>query len=910
VVQPDISCTEDSGACAQATLSDAPEGYLVPHFLLRIAGLPESAVRQLRFSQTSESIDAVLATKAALLATRDEICAMLYGLVPRTEDPRLRRDAITAKRAVFNLQDLRATKVDEARLLGALPEEHRLRLGAWLEQLRSLAGGIAAGRVRFDAERRDKRARLREIVRFPDFFDAQIVTNPVVARALADYARDDGDDELDRRKRRTELTATKLIYRTAYRSTPLSTMALVAYGFWRRGSPEQVRLDTLWRKRTVRLNHALVSGLRTAIERQLGPEEGRLRVNPTVDHDGEYLVWLKSIVGLPSAPWFSFVPKETYVRARVRPDMLAVVDSLRGRARGRTRGEVVRMVSADLQLDEAVVSRTIAQMLEQDILQLLLPCWDLAPDNVEELVHALKHTTSTQARTVEEAMGKARLALEELPAAVGEVRTASWNALHYAVQGAAAAVGLDLQGLERRLVFEDACASVDPLTVSGGRVADSAAVLSLIAKMAYVFDTSLYVRLTTRALLRGQGQVGRSIPLLDLHRLCLKHYAAHVYGREAAILRDPSQLPGAPSSELKDLSELRSSITKFLHESVLGVDRGEVALHPRRLEQLLLNAETRFERAVGSIGFIVQAVETSSGEKLAINNVLPGFGKGFCRYCSLFGEGEESLQASVSREVARAAGRRLVLDLGSAFGFTGNLRKPPTDYVLAYVRTDAPEGTARLISLSDLSVTMSQNGELALHSRQLNREICVIDFGFMMPALMPPLYRFLSFLAPAVVAPMAPLLWELEASGTRHWYPRIVIGDVILRHRRWSVRPGDFPQCRRDWTGFDHMLEAREWLARAGIPRVVSVVQLSQELIDAIVSGKPVSQLDARHLKTTPVTIDFDNYFSLQIFEKMCDTAGQNLILEEVLPLARQSRVSIRGEAHHSEFGIEVRLNS
>lgn len=146
-------------------MGDDLRGVLAPFTLVRIAGLPYQAMRNLSLTKTSKSISEVLNTEECISECRDRLDKALFNLIPKLDDNAvgLRRSVLKLKR---NIHNGRKANIDQclmdelAVLLGAEDADLLRRWSEAHEQLEQTL--LEAGKYHSEEMQTHLRKELRE----------------------------------------------------------------------------------------------------------------------------------------------------------------------------------------------------------------------------------------------------------------------------------------------------------------------------------------------------------------------------------------------------------------------------------------------------------------------------------------------------------------------------------------------------------------------------------------------------------------------------------------------------------------------------------------------------------------------------------------------------------------------------
>ncbi len=236
-----------------------------PLFLLRIGGQPIDVMDALRFEETLQWRDAVLALETIFSKSKDTLVDVLHAAVAmHKEDQKLRRKLIDLKRKVYNLHA--PGNIAEVRLVvEALPEHEQRLLSEWLDRWEQYQHMLAAGPDILAQELRQQRAILKAAIDTPDFRKGILLSSPLLDEAIDAYIAGD-NQQLNREARTVERSLLEYLQRTACKTSPFSTLTSVCVGRFDDHNAEEhedvtSQMESMEKRSFPKLNVALLSRL-------------------------------------------------------------------------------------------------------------------------------------------------------------------------------------------------------------------------------------------------------------------------------------------------------------------------------------------------------------------------------------------------------------------------------------------------------------------------------------------------------------------------------------------------------------------------------------------------------------------------------------------------------------------------
>ncbi len=262
--------------------------YAAEGFVVRVAGLPTSAVESLRFERTWAHMRQVLVLRRWLDAEGTALSEDLYGLIGEVSQPGLKPVLVALRRAVFTGRRPGPRTWSPA-VARVLPSEVADRVRVWLERLEQRGDLETALPDVLKTELAVKREVLRAAVATDIFQYGLVQGSPVLAEQLGKWL--EGAQETVP-GRQVLVRLSKYLSRVVAKTSPYSTFTLLGAGRWSADGPALVPADAgVWRS-VVDLNGWVTQHLGRLLAAQ--PESvNRLvvRINPSIRWNGAKL-WL------------------------------------------------------------------------------------------------------------------------------------------------------------------------------------------------------------------------------------------------------------------------------------------------------------------------------------------------------------------------------------------------------------------------------------------------------------------------------------------------------------------------------------------------------------------------------------------------------------------------------------------
>ncbi|MDA2812305.1 lantibiotic dehydratase [Nocardiopsis sp. RSe5-2] len=867
---------------------------------VRIAGLPLSALSDLRCPESIALLDACRADRERLTERGALLSDELYPVIGGLADPAARPGLVGLRRAVFQTRVPGAREWNDG-IAALLPDGLRDRVADWVTRLRAHHTRLADARGVFEAETRAARNRLREVTADPLFLHALSLSSPPLYAVLRKWQADPG-----RRPRRKSIDRlVKYVARAAAKTSPNSTFTISGLGRWtdrpatRLPDPGEARV-LLETDRLVfeRVRDALAHDPRLAGELVV-------RVNPSAtERDGTVRFLAPSrdepIVSLPASATVAAV-----LRAVGEHGPLTVSELCAHLGRSGGNPDAVR--------------RYVDKLLAGGLLEAQLPVADQAERPFAELADWLERAAPDGF----EACRKSASTLDlELSRTVPPADLDAGTARARAVRETAAAL-TDAEP-DRITLHENAVHTGVPAECALPEWRSALDDLDVVRRWLAVHDPVAPLRLVLGSFLAARFGPGCRLPVVDLQRAIHEEidgggpYADELRSAmELAFTTNPLLRRSSGLDRVRELYRLQDEAARALltEGGSDGEMDGELYTDPARIAAMT-DGWPAWIRPPRSLVCFVQQVPGRPADAsahpsahLVLNAAATGFGRGRNRL-------HRQLETAGARPeplgVTTAGDGALTAELAGAFGSGLNRKRPTADRELDYpgVVTAAPEHAR--IALHDLVVTLDAERELPrLESESLGRPVTPLHLGTMADSLLPPAARLLThvFGGSYLKHPAVTLLSDLAETGVPDrlvHQPRLRMGHVVLRRASWLVPAGLAPVRGPGERPADHLYRLLDWLHEHGMPRTCFVRALGAALFDQELAAESLPYWAFRKSRK-PLYVDAGNPFLVELFDQLAadpDTAV--LLIEEALPEPGDAPTAHDGEQRVAEFVVEI----
>jgi hypothetical protein len=357
---------------------------------------------------------------------------------------------------------------------------------------------------------------------------------------------------------------------------------------------------------------------------------------------------------------------------------------------------------------------------------------------------------------------------------------------------------------------------------------------------------------------------GRSrVPFLEVFsesRPLFQQMLVHL-GEERRTPFDPYDLPA-----VAELERLRSAVRDRLTSAVESDDLAD-RFSCRDLREALKPVPERLLPAVGPCLFLQPA--DAGARSWVLNRVFEGTGRMSSRFNVLLDDGsrEGFLGHYRERSVVRHDGRDLeLLDMLYTKADTVNAHWPQTEKVLVIPGESCGLPPERRLRLSDLFLEL-RGKELDLVDAG-GRAYLPCFMGSLHTPFMPAVLKFLDLFG-VFCRGRFELPGEPVRGDRRLTYRRQVIGELIVRRRRWVLSRAALPETAAE--GSRAWAEIWRWREAAGLPEQVYLVE-------------PVNGRNRGVVTYKPQYIDFRSPSFVALFQDSIGRLETSAILVEALP--------------------------
>lgn len=255
-----------------------------------------------------------------------------------------------------------------------------------------------------------------------------------------------------------------------------------------------------------------------------------------------------------------------------------------------------------------------------------------------------------------------------------------------------------------------------------------------------------------------------------------------------------------------------------------------------------------------------------------------GFGKYFSRFHYLFNKQDviESIQSCLNDTIH--------CDLQANLGINVNIHPNILGADLEYPGCQSAYEDEHRITLNDVSVIHDTDSDsLVLRDKQ-QRDINLIQHGFLFPRLGPKLYNFLCWFTPPGYFDLN--LWDLhEGSNEVQRIPCVKFQNITLARGGWIVPNESLPQKTKQMSDLAYFTLVNQWISEHQLSTSCFIRSrtpvLSQDMPNNMQAW--IEMLKSNK-KRKPQFFDFKNALNMANFQRIVSENEHGLILQDLCP--------------------------
>lgn len=914
-----------------------PSRYVSPDFLLRVGGLPLDEVSSLRFVETVGWAQEIISLETKLEDKRESLVEALHQAVhEHAADPATQRILLNLKRDVFNRRQPKdLAKARSA--IACLPASAHPLLAEWLEQRGALSQLLRAGQSILENELQERRASLKSTVQDGSFRRGLLLSSATLERDIDHYLRAP-NHKLNRRLRLVERALLLYLLRTACKTSPFSTFTSVTSGAFAETPGREATsgvnysIESLDKQSFIQLNVGIISRLSALL--LACPDVCQalpVHLNTGWDIQGDRLRYMRRKITLASEGEPFDKVEESFFYLPVSPTLRRLIELLDG-------GRQVQLDALSHELsghdgaheDEADVEMFLAHLLRLGLL--------VAPDLQLSLSHqdplgrfreGVERIDSPVATVVASHLQHIETLIKDYaPAAVAE-RRQLLEAINQDVKSCYEELSGDEREIPRTILYEDATIRAPQLSISPQVWEEAIEDLQGLQNLLPIFDMMVINKRVMNGyykLIHGKGQ--RCDDVLSFAEVFSQDYYKE-YLR--AMMRpqfdeDGNRAP-APNHfqipEINVINEARRGLAECISRDLSEMPQAsrELVLTKEPLQALAERIPQSLRR-LRSDSFFCQLAQTEDSRRLVINHVYNGLTQMASRFIyPLQNQSEELLATKLQATLEEIQPSGAVFaELNGASETNLNLHPGVTQYELLFPGEHSSRPVEAQIPLDDLYIQHDPAHDcLRLYSKRTGLEVIPLYLGQLLQTTLSDLRQVMlnfSYASFPMLDLWSGVTGAPELNDTVTFFPRIIYGELVLQRAMWKAAAESVPIRQVNQSDADYFLAVTCWRKQHGIPRkVFTSPDLSRprsaESPKPLEDGEPQDAQADREAGTEqlilkPMYVDFENYFTVMLFERATARTSYGIVLTEMLPDEEHLWLRHEGKSFVSELVIEM----
>ena len=917
--------------------ADMNDELLTPRFLLRVGGLPFDLLNDLRFEQTDQWLKATLELEQRLKQEKGAVVEIMHQAVNRyKEDVSLRRAIINAKREIFNLALPRG--VAQARKIEPLlAGEEQVQLHTWLDDWEAYQQLIASGTALLEQETHEKRQRLKQIFRTPDFRKGLLLASPVLSQAAEGYLAGD-QVHLNREARTVERSLLEYLLRTIAKTSPFSTFTPVCLGTWEHTTtetPEEIVLDIadMDKQSFTRLNITLLARLSAqllaspALRRALSVRvtNGWRQQQQRVEYVRRKP--MRDTFGDQGAVMIDRI--EEHVLQLPYNGMLRQLLAYMGDGHEERFETVLAYLSSRLQHEqhergEALIDEYLQHLLRLGFL--IVPALQVNinhPRPLDAYHQNVLAIGTPQTEALAQVLARISRHVDAYAQAALEQRAVILNEIKQLVTQAQVALDIPEQAqagfaLPRTLLYEDTTLTPQRLAIQQGPWQEILSNLRELTDLFPLFEPYVLPRIFMRGYF--QARYGRGAACTDFFSFADAYNSEFVrlYNRNRSVVGffDTHGSFKAlrnyfAQTEIDQFNQARQQVIASMQEAYQHLPTGQTELIlGEDFRQSVVAHLPEQQNDLASYFFFSQFVPLHKEPLLVLNQIYAGFTLMFSRFAHCFSADQKLALTETLREtlVTLQPAGAVFAELKGGYDATNlNLHPAVTAYELVCPGELSARPLEEQLPLEDLVVRDNlQTGRLELYSKRLDKTVLPVYLGFLQPRILPEIQQILLHFSHFTLASLD--LWKgtriAEPGATCVHYPRLRYKQLVLQRETWYVQSSLVPQREKGQSEADFVLALARWRQELHLPERVFVNVMPATTTENEAGTKSAPALPFQTRK--PLYLDFRHLFSLQLLEGLTRSPDAFLRFTEMVPDGEQLWFKHADQSYVSEFGLEL----
>ncbi len=835
---------------------------LAPHFLMRVTGLPFSALQQMQFPRSLAYIEELLQIEAWQNEHSDILQDELRDALKMIEDKKDQHKGLDLRRAMVSHNGQKA-QVLLSLVAPHLSEALIQMIETWCQHTIRRTELLAIGEGTLQEEVIENRIRLHQLFLNEDFQHGLLLSSDTLYSELQNYLRTPVEQN-NNRVRRTEEGLLSYFVRMATKTSPYSTFCSTALGTWsdQKQQPSQLRIKDWRQQRSTRLNSQLFSTITQMLFKR--PEIRPylfLSLNSTLHwiadnpanpmNNGKIEILLQEKI---KARKYNY--DERLVRLRPNPLIRTIITTLEEDSTWTYKQLLDHIVDSFLsqntdwdekeggcqqreqerQQAAQKVTTTLEHLVSHAVVALDLRIPAHENDKLLFLIQRLKQISGTWVAEIRQSLEQ----MHDLTITYGYVAIADSARILKELRDQAIRLCREIGALQNppydptenvnklypSLIMEDATLPYATPTLDRLQWEPVLHDLRVLQELAPLLDVSMVEKM------HMDRWAKESLPQAeDFITFYLRFW------QEFMPHRDLQQQRRRTEPNFVHLQECRQAFITQLSQQMQQAQGEHVKilqLDPTEIHRFTQGFPT-FMQPQATLAYFGQFFLDQDDPQMVLNATWTGPGTTFSRFSHLFQPiavlgSEDTVVGKTFAEVMQVyiteLGKRhntIYASIAETGDINVNTHGLLTPYEILFPFSTSQHLKNTQLPLSDLyAMFHEQKQEFQIFSHKLNAQIKPLHLGFSLIQMMPPLYQAL--VTTTTHYPIFDMVMLLETRlkaeqkmQIRH-YPRVVLGHVVLNRECWKVPVKMIPQREPGENAFDYFLKVNRWRLAVGLP--------------------------------------------------------------------------------------------
>lgn len=864
---------------------------ILPDVVTRVSPVPISSLERLKMEQTIKFINNIEDKELLFEQLTNKLNETLFNLVNQVKSNEERKVILNLRRDIFNKRNISSEyiNIDDQSIV--------MKINKWIKLKCDISELKMEARKIFDNEILEKRNELQKMASLDPLRRTTALSSQSLHEKWEKYLNIPVAEQ-NKRIRKIERSISLYLTRMIAKTSPFSSLTLIGYGSIS-NEVSDWKLENLSWESSVHLNNMVSIYIWELLTSSSLSLYVPLESNPSLridDNNSNKMEFVKVNRNRKSSLFL------TQTEERVQIPYNDEIYSLYKYIKVNSETSISTLIKELSNNREDEVKKYIKKLIELKIIDFKVPFNEQDTDylaKIKELLKIIKLNNSDLSQ----------FNFKELLRIINELRDiisdAKNNKLEYTINSLQNNIEKIAYALHdsshkvekiRPVIYED-CFINQKLKIPKKAIDEFSDNIKLLEPLYVLFDSQipfkLFIRQSINELLK---QGNEEFNIITIQRIIQDKVSKSGEGINSYVIKELTN-----NNTYKEWQRIRKLFFDYLF-MYIKEDRDEVSIN----KDFLINLSNEIpvdlkDMQPSSWSYFLQPF---NDENFVINKISDGNGKFMGRFLrGLLEQTGIDISENTKDYINKTRlSDSIVAELNGVFGFNANVHPPISDYEVEY--PGIKSNRKNLIKLEDLFIRKkSTEDKIELYSRFHNKSVKLLYLQFLNINLVPPLFRFLLFFT-ELCSPDISINESYFNSHKRQnilQFPRIKIGNIIIKRRQWWVDKGFFLEQINVDNKFERFVSLRRWFSDNSIPKQFYLkpnLTLQLENMD--------SNTHYQDGMRKPQYIDMDSFHMCQIFFNQINMLKEGFIIEEALPNDNQVKLDVNGQKHVIEILLET----